>query len=79
MPKEWGEGDDVVAAGGNCPWDGCGALAVAYRLALKHARARAAPWKFSCPRCGLEFEIPDDELIFQSVPKNWLLAKSYPK
>ncbi len=30
----------------------------------------------SCPKpdCGLEFVVPEDELVLQSVPKGWLLA-----
>jgi hypothetical protein len=28
-----------------------------------------------CGRCGIEFVVPEDELVFQSVPKDWLLAR----
>jgi hypothetical protein len=31
--------------------------------------------EFTCPHCGIDFTVPEDELIFQSVPKKWLLAR----
>jgi len=53
----------------------CGKLAVAYRSTGVVGRDHSEPWEFTCPRCGIDFTVPEDELIFQSVPKNWLLAK----
>ena len=53
----------------------CGALGVAYRSADDLGRDHSEPWEFACPRCGIDFTMPDDELIFQSVPKEWLLAR----
>lgn len=74
MPADWDEHDDV-AAGSSCPMPDCGALAVAYRSKDGVARDHSGPWEFTCPRCGTDFAVPEDELIFQSVPKEWLLAR----
>jgi len=38
-------------------------------------RDHSEPWEFTCPRCGIDFTAPEDDLVFQSVPKEWLLAK----
>jgi hypothetical protein len=76
MRDDWNERDDVVAAGSICPVPDCGALAVAYRSPDHTVRDNAEPWcEFTCPRCGIDFAVPEDELIFQSVPKEWLLAR----
>ena len=74
MPDDWDEHDDI-AAGSSCPMADCGELAVAYRSTDGVERDDSEPWEFTCPRCGIDFTVPEDELIFQSVPKNWLLAK----
>jgi hypothetical protein len=35
-----------------------------------------ADWcDFTCLHCGIDFSVPEDELIFQAVPKEWLLAR----
>lgn len=65
MSRDWDERDDEVAAGANCPTPDCGAL----------VRDDAEPWEFTCPRCGIDFAVPEADLIFQSVPKDWLLTK----
>ncbi len=52
----------------------CGELAVAYRSTDGVERDRSEPWEFTCPRCGIDFTVPEDELLFQSVPSKWLLA-----
>lgn len=75
MPYDWEEHDDEVAAGAICPEPDCGALAFAYRSTDLVGRDDAEPWEFTCPRCGMEFTVPEDELSLQSVPKDWLLAK----
>jgi hypothetical protein len=75
MPDEWYEHDDVVAAGSSCPMPDCGALTVAYRSADDVGHDDAEPWEFTCPRCGLQFTVPEGDLILQSVPEDWLLAK----
>jgi len=53
----------------------CGVLAVAYRSTDGVERDHSEPWEFTCPRCGIDFTAPEDDLVFQSVPKEWLLAK----
>jgi hypothetical protein len=75
MPDDWDEHDDVVAAVSICPMPDCGALAVAYGSTDGVGRDHSEPWEFTCPRCGIDFAIPQDELLFQSVPKEWLLAR----
>ncbi len=75
MPHDWEEFDDVITAGTCCPTPDCGALAVAYRATDGVEHDDAEPWEFTCPRCGMEFAVPEDELVLQSVPKDWLLAK----
>jgi len=75
MPHEWEELDDEVAAGASCPMPDCGALAVASRATDGVGRDHSEPWEFVCPRCGIDFAIPKDELIFQSVPKGLALGR----
>ena len=72
MPDDWDEPDNEVAAGSSCPVPECGALVVAYR---PPDQDHAEMWEFICPRCGIDFTVPEDELIFRSVPKDWLLAR----
>lgn len=64
---------DIRAAGAICPMPDCGALVVTYHP-VRAARRRTARWEFICPRCGSEFMAPKGDLIFQSVPRDWLLA-----
>lgn len=68
--------DDDVAAGATCPLPECGALVVAYRAADGTGRDNTHLWKFMCQRCGFEFEVPKEKLIFQPVPRKWLLANA---
>ena len=75
MPDDWDEHDDVVAAGASCPVPDCGALAIAYRSMEDVGRDHSEPWEFTCPRCGTDFTVPEDELILQSVPKERLVAR----
>ena len=53
----------------------CGALAVAYRSTEGVGGDHSKPWEFTCPRCGIDFTVSEDELILQPVPKEWLVAK----
>jgi len=78
MADDWDEHDDVVAAGSSCPMPDCGALVVACRPPDRTGRDYAEPWGFTCPRCGIDFTVHEDELIFHSVPKDWLLARVNP-
>jgi predicted RNA-binding Zn-ribbon protein involved in translation (DUF1610 family) len=64
----------VVAAAASCPVPGCGALSIAYSENSGSRRASRLRL-FTCPRCGYEFVLPPNKLIFQSVPRDWLLAR----
>ena len=76
MLDNWDERDDVVAAGAICPVPDCGALVASYRPSKCTGPDSARLWcEFTCLRCGTDFSVPEDELIFQSVPKDWLLAR----
>lgn len=74
MPYDWKERQDVVAAGTSCPMPHCGALTIAYRSTGGPQRDDSAQWEFTCSRCGIEFTVISDNLIFQSVPTQWLFA-----
>jgi hypothetical protein len=73
MHDDWSEFDNELAAGSSCPVPECGALAVAFSP-QDAGRDHAELWEFTCPHCGVDFVVSGDELIFQSVPKKWLLA-----
>ena len=76
MLDDWDERDEVVAAGSICPVPDCGALVVSYKPPGGTGHDNAKSWcEFACRRCGTDFIVPEDELIFQSVPKEWLLAR----
>jgi hypothetical protein len=76
MLSDWDERDEVVAAGSICPVPDCGALVISYRPSDRARRDDATSWcEFTCSRCGIDFTVPEDELIFQSVPKEWLSAR----
>jgi hypothetical protein len=76
MLDDWDERDEVVAAGSICPVPDCGALVISCRPLDRTGRVNAKSWcEFACSRCGIDFTVPEDELIFQSVPKEWLLAR----
>jgi hypothetical protein len=70
------ECDEVVAAASICPVPDCGALVISYRPPDRAGRNNSKSWcEFTCSRCGIDFTVREDELIFQSVPKLWLLAR----
>ena len=76
MLDAWDERNEVVAAGSICPIPDCGALVISYRPQDRTGHDNAKSWcEFACTRCGTDFTVPEDELIFQSVPKEWLLAR----
>ena len=76
MLDDWDERDEVVAAGSICPVPDCVALVISYRPPDRTGRINATSWcEFTCPRCRIDFSVSEDELIFQSVPKEWLLAR----
>ena len=70
---EWENHDGEVAAGAICPLPDCGALTVAYRSTDGVDRDHSEPREFTCPRCWIDFTVPEDEPL-QSVPKDSLLA-----
>ena len=76
MLDDWDERNEVEAAGSICPVPDCGALVVSYKPPERTGHDNAKSWcEFACTRCGTDFTVPEDELIFQSVPKEWLLAR----
>jgi hypothetical protein len=74
MPHEWETRANEVTAGAICRTLECGALVIAFRATSVVRLNNIQPWEFACLRCGIEFVVPEDELVFQSVPKDWLLA-----
>jgi hypothetical protein len=76
MLDNWEERDEAVVAGSICPVPDCGALVVSHRPPDRSGLDNARSWcEFTCAHCGIDFFVPEDELIFQSVPKEWLLAR----
>lgn len=66
--------EETIAAASICPE--CDTLVFAYRS--RYVRSRdCGQWEFMCARCGTGFNMPESELAFQSLPKEWLLAKVY--
>jgi hypothetical protein len=66
--------DDIVAAASSCPVPDCSSLVIDYRPAGSVRHDHPEDWEFTCSRCGMEFTVTQGELIFQSVPKQWLSA-----
>ncbi len=66
--------DDIVAAASSCPALDCGSLVIDYRSADNSRLGHPEGWGFTCSRCGLDFTVPLDELIFRSIPKQWFSA-----
>lgn len=65
---------DIVAAISICPLADCASLVIEYRAAGTIGSGHPEDWGFTCSRCGTEFTVTEDELIFRSVPKQWLSA-----
>ncbi len=68
---------DVRASGAVCPVPGCGSLVIAYRPAdsiNEITRRIGAPCEFICDQCGHEFTASGNDLVFQSIPRDWLLS-----
>ncbi|MGB9074207.1 MAG: hypothetical protein WCC22_16335 [Terriglobales bacterium] len=74
MAYDGEERDDVVAAASSCPVPECSSLVIEYRAAGSSGPGHQEDWEFTCSRCGMEFTVAQGELIFQSVPKQWLSA-----
>ncbi len=72
---EWAE---IRANGAICPIPSCGAVVVTYRVAdsLDEPGSRYnGSCEFTCPECGFEFVASGSDLIFRSVPRDWLLSE----
>jgi hypothetical protein len=67
--------DDIVSAASICPVPDCSSLVVEYRAVGSVRPGHPEDWGFTCARCGIDFTVVLGELIFQSVPKQWLSAK----
>jgi hypothetical protein len=74
VPQAFKHRDDIVAAASSCPIPDCSSLVIDYRPAGSVRPGHPEDWEFTCSRCGMEFTVTQGELIFQSVPKQWLLA-----
>ena len=66
--------DNIVAAVSSCPVPDCSSLVIEYRAATTIRPDHPEDWEFTCSRCGIQFTVAHGELIFQSVPKQWLSA-----
>ncbi len=78
MQPGWKPQAGITAAGAICPVPGCGTLVVAYGLAesiYEVTRRRRPSREFICSGCGAEFTAPEKDLVFESVPRDWLLAE----
>jgi hypothetical protein len=64
---------DELAAGAICPSFGCGVLVVICRARDVGTPDHLQAFEFTCGRCGFDFLVPEEELVFQSMPKNWLM------
>ena len=78
MRLPWKEQVGITAAGAICPVPGCGTVVVTYEPAesiyeITHRRRPSR--EFVCSACGAEFRVPERDLIFESVPREWLLAE----
>lgn len=76
--RAWKEEVDLRAFGATCPMPNCGALVVTYESPdCLHAitRSHGATWGFVCSECGAEFTAPKGDLLFQSVPREWLFSE----
>lgn len=77
MSDDWEEWNYEAAAGAICPMPSCGSLVVAFRLTQVREREHFKPWAFTCALCGVDFVVPESELVLQTVPKDWLFARGH--
>jgi len=71
--RTWKEEIDLRAFGATCPMPDCGALAVTYESS--DALSALHNCEFTCAECGAEFSTPPGDLIFESVPREWLFSQ----
>jgi hypothetical protein len=77
LTLEWRQTAEITASGTICPVPGCGALVVTYGTvdSIYGVTRRAREhWEFVCSECGAEFSARKRDLVFESVPRDWLLA-----
>jgi hypothetical protein len=77
LPQAKQPGRNIVAAASSCPVLACGSLVIDYRPADSVRPSHPEDWEFTCSRCGIKFTVTHGELIFQSVPKQWLSANTH--
>ena len=74
MQHDLEQRDEIVAAATGCPATDCSSLVIDYRLADSIRLGHLEDWEFTCRRCGMVFTVTQGELIFQSLPTQWLSA-----
>ena len=72
--SDWERRDEIVTAASSCPALDCRALVIDYRRADSVRPGHPEDWEFECSRCGMKFSVTQGELIFQSIPKQWISA-----
>jgi len=77
MLHKWKKEVDLRATGTTCPMPRCGALVITYEPAdsLSAITGAAATRDFVCSECGTEFSATPSDLLFQSVPREWLFSE----
>ena len=76
MRDETYQDTELLAAATSCPMPDCGELALTYRSAEDDKRQRREMWEFTCPRCGLEFLVMEEDLLFRSARREWFWAST---
>jgi hypothetical protein len=74
----WKEEIDLRAFGATCPMPDCGAMAVTYESSESLSGlvgSQRQYWDFVCCECGAEFSASPADLMFESVPREWLFAQ----
>jgi len=74
---DWDQRDDIVVAASSCPVADCSSLVIEYKSVGSVRPGHPEDWEFKCSHCGTEFTVTQGELIFQSVPKQWLSATTH--
>jgi hypothetical protein len=69
----------VIAAASTCPIPECNSLVIEYRTGGSVRPGHPEDWEFTCANCGVEFTVVQGELLFQTVPKQWLAVDSRAK
>jgi hypothetical protein len=77
MTHDCGKRDDIVAAASSCPVLACSSLVIEYRAAGSVRPGHPEDWEFTCSRCGTAFTVTQGELLFHSVPEQWLSASTH--